>query len=63
MVIIVPNKVDGLNNLIQDLNYFSGKSFAKYGQISEVELYLPKFKIESTIPLKDVLKDVSSSLI
>lgn len=60
-LIVLPNQIDGielLENQLADptlLNEAVGKMYN-----AEVDVYLPKFKIETTIDLKDVLTKVSS---
>lgn len=60
-LIVLPNQIDGielLENQLEDptlLNEAVGKMYN-----AEVDVYLPKFKIETTIDLKDVLTKVSS---
>lgn len=53
MIIILPNEVEGLSNL---QNNFSWEILANVSQSNtDVELYLPKFKVEFTVDLKNVL--------
>lgn len=57
MIIILPNEVEGLSNL---QNNFSWEILANVSQSNtDVELYLPKFKVEFTVDLKNVLCKVS----
>lgn len=56
MIIILPNEIDGLSNLQTD---FSWEILANAPRsYSEIELYLPKFKIEYTVDLKNILSKV-----
>lgn len=56
LTIILPNEVDGLQSLRND---FVWEKLAEAPRVkTEVELYLPKFKFESTINLEDILRKV-----
>lgn len=56
MIIILPNEIDGLSNLQTN---FSWEILANAPRsYSEIELYLPKFKIEFTVDLKNILSKV-----
>lgn len=59
MIIIVPKEVNGLATLVEGLaNYTIGnivKETREQYDKEEVKLYLPKFKIESTLSLKEPL--------
>lgn len=56
MMIILPNKVDGLSNL---QNNFSWEILANAERWNkDIELYLPRFKIEFTVDLKNILQKV-----
>lgn len=61
MVIIVPDKYDGLNELVKKIENFDDKKIDEYKKYVDVMLHLPKFKIESTIPLENVLQKVRTS--
>uniref|UniRef100_A0ABD2XG47 Serpin domain-containing protein n=1 Tax=Trichogramma kaykai TaxID=54128 RepID=A0ABD2XG47_9HYME len=56
MVIIVPDEIDGLKDVINNLEHFNASRLAKSGYDREVHLYLPKFKIETKIDLNEPLK-------
>ncbi|XP_014205333.1 antichymotrypsin-2 isoform X3 [Copidosoma floridanum] len=56
MVIIVPDEVDGLSKVEQNLEAFNYNRLTTIGFKREVELYMPKFKVESTLDLKAVLE-------
>lgn len=58
MVIIVPDEKDGLSDIVKNLGSFNQSRLEKSGYEREIQLYLPKFKIESTIDLKKPLTDV-----
>ncbi|XP_078043455.1 antichymotrypsin-2 [Augochlora pura] len=54
MTIILPNEVDGLLNL---QNNFSWETLTKASRTNgDIELYLPKFKIEFMVDLEDILR-------
>lgn len=60
-LIVLPNQIDGielLENQLQDPALLNEAVSKMYN--AEVDVYLPKFKIETTIDLKDVLTKVSS---
>jgi serpin B len=58
MVIIVPNEINGLKDIEENLESFNQTRLASSGYNTDVLLYLPKFKIESTIPLEEPLKEL-----
>lgn len=56
MIIILPNEIDGLLNLQTN---FSWEILTNASRLyDEIELYLPKFKIEFTVDLKNILSKV-----
>ncbi|XP_032688636.1 antichymotrypsin-2-like isoform X2 [Odontomachus brunneus] len=59
MVIILPNEIDGLTALTNNLDAITEACNTHLSEIHEreVKLYLPKFKIESELNLKDMLSD------
>ncbi|XP_011175225.1 serine protease inhibitor 3/4 isoform X6 [Solenopsis invicta] len=59
MVIILPNKVDGLAALTDKLEEVSTECSTRLTQMyeREVRVYLPKFKTESKLDLKDTLSN------
>ncbi|XP_076183026.1 antichymotrypsin-2 isoform X2 [Ptiloglossa arizonensis] len=60
MMIILPNKVDGLSNL---QNNFSWEILANAERWNkDIELYLPRFKIEFTVDLKNILQKLGLSI-
>lgn len=65
MVIILPNKIDGLAALTEKLEEATAACNAQLGQTyeREVQVYLPKFKTESKLDLENTLsqKVVSSN--
>lgn len=58
-LIVLPNEIDGLPALLEKLKdpAVLAKAVAEMNSV-EVEVYLPKFKIETTTNLKDVLQAV-----
>lgn len=58
MVIIVPDNVNGLARLIENLESLDSNRLTKSGRSQSTTICLPKFKIESTINLKEHLKKV-----
>ncbi|KAJ8681830.1 hypothetical protein QAD02_017622 [Eretmocerus hayati] len=56
LVVIVPNDINGLDYVIQNSTALKPEYLAKSASKQEVHLYLPKFKIESTIDLKEPLE-------
>lgn len=60
MVVILPNEINGLENVRQNLEKINLSEMLNSGFKREVELYMPKFEIESEIDLKPVLINVSS---
>lgn len=60
LLIVLPNEIDGINNLVKKLENPELLSKAMENMYSnEVVLDLPKFKIETTTDLADVLAKVS----
>ena len=59
MMIILPNKKDGLYALESKLNEIKLRELSKRASISDVILKIPKFKIEFDINMKEPLKKVS----
>ena len=60
MVIILPNEIEGFKEVENNLEKFSldyEKSF-KNSSKHEVRLFLPKFKIETSIDLNETLQQV-----
>ena len=58
MVIIMPNKIKDLKNIEQISEKFTKTYLNKNGMTNEIDLLIPKFKIESSIDLKEPLKKV-----
>ncbi|XP_076634199.1 uncharacterized protein LOC143348166 [Colletes latitarsis] len=56
MIIVLPNDVNGLHELQQNLQDINITNLLDDTYEKEVELYLPKFKIESKLDLNDVLQ-------
>lgn len=59
MVVILPNKRTGIKELEKKLLTRNLSTLTSYMRNVEVEVSLPKFKIEATIELNDPLKEVS----
>ncbi|XP_043499826.1 serine protease inhibitor 3/4-like isoform X4 [Polistes fuscatus] len=58
MIIILPDEVDGLPTIEKKLAVHGLEEVLKRGHRTEVEVYLPKFKIESTIKLNEHLQNM-----
>ncbi|KAI4503380.1 hypothetical protein M0802_001602 [Mischocyttarus mexicanus] len=58
MVIILPDEVDGLAAIEKKLAVHGLETVLKKGHKTEVDVYLPKFKIESTLNLNEHLKNM-----
>ncbi|XP_017755137.1 PREDICTED: antichymotrypsin-2-like isoform X3 [Eufriesea mexicana] len=56
MVIILPNEIDGLAEVEKKLQTTSLTDILNQGFEREIQLYLPKFKIESKIELNNILQ-------
>ncbi|XP_076756700.1 serine protease inhibitor 3/4 isoform X3 [Xylocopa sonorina] len=56
MVIILPNKIDGLTEVEKKLQTVNLSNILNQGYEREVNLFLPKFKVESKIVLNSVLQ-------
>ncbi|XP_017792670.1 PREDICTED: serine protease inhibitor 3/4-like isoform X2 [Habropoda laboriosa] len=56
IVIILPNEIDGLAAVEKKLENSSISEILRHGFSRDVNLYLPKFKVESTIPLNSILQ-------
>ncbi|XP_046746846.1 antichymotrypsin-2-like isoform X2 [Diprion similis] len=56
MLIILPNEIDELQNLEENFN--PGTIASTNWRSRKVELYLPKFKVESTINLEEILQEM-----
>lgn len=56
MIIILPNQIDGLLNLQTNFSFEMLANTTRSN--NDIELYLPKFKIEFTVDLKNVLNKV-----
>lgn len=60
MVIILPEKMNGLKTLVENLHQVNLSETLQQLYRKDVEIYLPKFKTESTLDLKTTLKKVKS---
>lgn len=58
MFVVVPDAVDGLAELEKNIEKVTMEKLLS-GRKQDVNLYLPKFKIESDIPLNSALANVS----
>ncbi|XP_071872233.1 antichymotrypsin-2-like [Bombus fervidus] len=58
MIIILPNEIDGLSNVEKKLQNKNLTNILRLGHEEEMELWLPKFKVESMLELNDVLKEM-----
>ncbi|XP_048265796.1 antichymotrypsin-2 [Bombus terrestris] len=58
MIIILPNEIDGLSDVEKKLQNTSLTNILSQGDKEEVELWLPKFKVESMLELNDVLQEM-----
>lgn len=54
MIIILPNEVTGLRNIEEGINKIKFERLLS-GEQYEIDLFIPKFKIESKIDLKNSL--------
>ena len=62
MIIVLPNEINGLKELEENLGSLSLKYLKQFEVITNTDIYLPKFKIESSIDLSDILSEVSSCI-
>lgn len=60
MYVILPNKVDGLNEMVGKVDSSTLHRSQWLMDELEVRVVLPKFKFDNEINLNEVLKDVSS---
>ncbi|XP_015609138.1 alaserpin isoform X2 [Cephus cinctus] len=58
MVIIMPNEIEGLQRIENNIHEVDFSRLPQLGRKQEVILHLPKFKIETTMELNDLLKKV-----
>ncbi|XP_046429063.1 antichymotrypsin-2-like isoform X3 [Neodiprion fabricii] len=61
MIIIRPNQIDGLKRIQDNLHTVNLTDHLKRSYSNEVMLYLPKFKIETTLDLKPSLEKMGMS--
>ena len=59
MIIILPDEIDGLIKVEKNLENISINYLKEIASSVPLRLFVPKFKIESTIELNDVLSRVS----
>lgn len=60
MLIFVPNAIGGLKALVEGLAHYTIEDIRKNINNDKIELYLPKFTIESTLSLNEPLSQVTS---
>lgn len=60
MVLVVPDEIEGLSDIEKNLDKIDLDYQNQFGRgfKTEVNLYLPRFKIESTIDLNEILQEV-----
>lgn len=58
MYVILPNEIEGLRYIEENFNKESMKNIE--WKSNKVDLFLPKFKIEFTIDLRETLKKVTA---
>jgi len=61
MMIILPNQMNGLKSLESKLNNIDLNEISRQMQMLDVDVFLPKFKIEFDIDLKEPLKKLGMS--
>ena len=59
MLFILPNKKDGLTSLEAELHQVNFQDLSKSLHLEDVEVKIPKFKIEFDISMNEPLKTVS----
>ena len=62
MVIILPNEINDLSDVEKKLHNISVTNILSQGHGEEMRLWLPKFKVESNIDLRNVLIEVYTYL-
>lgn len=63
MVIILPNEINGLAGVEQKLQSMSMTDILNQGYERDVQLYLPKFKVEKKIELNPALEKVCDRIL
>ncbi|XP_051168915.1 antichymotrypsin-2-like [Leptopilina boulardi] len=58
MLIVLPNLIDGLEQVEKSLETMNLKTLRQKRYLSKVDLYLPKFRVENTIDLNEVLQEM-----
>ena len=58
MIIILPNEIDGLSDVEKKLQNTSLTNILSQGDKEKMELWLPKFKVETMLELNDVLQEM-----
>ncbi|XP_011503746.1 PREDICTED: serine protease inhibitor 3/4-like [Ceratosolen solmsi marchali] len=58
MIIIIPNEIDGLQSIIENLESFNRTRLFESGSLQDIHVYLPKFRIQSSIDMKKPLEQL-----
>lgn len=58
MYILLPNRDDGLNDLLRNIDGYSLRRIRSQMERMDVHLRLPKFKFNNDIHMKEILKEV-----
>lgn len=58
MYIMLPNRKDGLQDLEENFDKINMTAIHNDNVMYRIEMYLPKFKIETTLNLNQPLKDI-----
>ena len=58
MVIVLPNKVDGLSDVQQSMGMFNYKKCIKGKELSGIDVSIPKFEIKSQYEMKELLSEI-----
>lgn len=62
MIIVLPNEINGLKQVRENIHRLNIKEKLQRTWPDQIELFLPKFKIESTMELTGTLKKVTYNL-
>lgn len=58
MFIIIPNEINGLKNIETNMGNVKWQEAIAGGKLQHLHLDMPKFKLESTIDIEPLLKEV-----
>ncbi|XP_011505694.1 PREDICTED: serine protease inhibitor 3/4-like [Ceratosolen solmsi marchali] len=58
MTIIIPNEIEGLKDIVANLEYFNQTRLASSGTRQNVYVMLPKFKIDTTVNVKSAFENL-----